>query len=263
MKAELESLDRLTAFKEAEEKRLRELVSEYQRRIEAVPGIESEWVALTRDYETLEQNYRSLLTKSEASKVSLDLESRQISEHFRIVDPARRPVKPVSPDPVPNHGSRACERSAVWPAVVVLLELKDAAFRTESEVVRLLSLPVLALSRMSRRPVNKNVDCNVNGSWRRPAWCCWGRRIRLLDDAAVDRGGLRISVSRIDEALRRAAVNQDTASPPTPRSQAHFVSAWPELLRLPPVESRFARVTEAPVESPRILTVRLLRCSPC
>jgi len=145
MKSELESLDRLTAFKETEERRLRELVAEYQRRIEAVPGIESEWVALTRDYETLEQNYRSLLTKSEASKVSLDLESRQISEHFRIVDPARRPVKPVSPIRYQITGAGLASGLLFGLAVVVLLELKDAAFRSESEVVRLLSLPVLAV----------------------------------------------------------------------------------------------------------------------
>ncbi len=145
MKAELESLDRLTAFKESEEKRVRELVAEYQRRIEAVPGIESEWVALTRDYETLEQNYRSLLTKSEASKVSLDLESRQISEHFRIVDPARRPVKPVSPIRYQITGAGLASGLLFGLAVVVLLELKDAAFRSEAEVLRVLSLPVLAV----------------------------------------------------------------------------------------------------------------------
>jgi len=61
-------------------------------------------------------------------------------------------------------------------------------------------------------------------------------------------------VSRIDEALRRAAVNQDTAAPPPPRSQAHFVSAWPDAGPSAAVESRSVHVTEAPVESSRILT---------
>ena len=38
----------------------------YQARIEAVPSRESEWTALTRDYQTLQQSYASLLAKKEA-----------------------------------------------------------------------------------------------------------------------------------------------------------------------------------------------------
>ena len=53
MGAEIESLDRQIAFKEAEERRLRGSIADYQRRIEAVPGVESEWLSLTRDYETI------------------------------------------------------------------------------------------------------------------------------------------------------------------------------------------------------------------
>ena len=39
-------------------------IAEYQRRVEAVPGLESEWVALTRDYDTQQTAYKELLTKS-------------------------------------------------------------------------------------------------------------------------------------------------------------------------------------------------------
>ena len=45
MRAEVESLDRQLQFKESEEQRLRASASEYQRRIEAVPGVEAEWSA--------------------------------------------------------------------------------------------------------------------------------------------------------------------------------------------------------------------------
>ena len=49
MRAEIESLDRQIVFKEGEEKRLRGEIAAYQARLEAVPGVESEWIALTRD----------------------------------------------------------------------------------------------------------------------------------------------------------------------------------------------------------------------
>ncbi len=94
MTAEIESLSRQIAFKESEERRVRDEIGEYQRRIEAVPGLESEWAALTRDYETQQLAYKDLLSKSEASKVAVDLEQQQIGEHFRIVDPAGVPVHP-------------------------------------------------------------------------------------------------------------------------------------------------------------------------
>ena len=66
-------------------------VSEYQRRIESIPGLESEWVSLSRDYETQQTAYKQLLAKSEESKVAVDLERRQIGEQFRVLDPARVP----------------------------------------------------------------------------------------------------------------------------------------------------------------------------
>ena len=70
----------------------------YQSRIEATPAREAELASLTRDYETLQQSYRSLLQKKEESQISANLERRQIGEQFKILDPARMPEKPASPD---------------------------------------------------------------------------------------------------------------------------------------------------------------------
>jgi uncharacterized protein involved in exopolysaccharide biosynthesis len=145
MRAEIDSLDRLTRFKESEEARLRTLVVEYQRRIEAVPGVESEWAVLTRDYETLQASYKALLGKSEASKVALNLENRQIGENFRILDPARIPESPISPNRIQISGIGLALGLALVIGIAGLLEFKDASFRTELDVVSVLAVPVLAL----------------------------------------------------------------------------------------------------------------------
>jgi polysaccharide chain length determinant protein (PEP-CTERM system associated) len=145
MRAEIESLDRLTQFKESEERRLRDVVAEYQRRIEAVPGLESEWAVLNRDYETQQASYKELLSKSEASKVALDLENRQIGENFRVLDPARVPVNPISPKRSQISGIGLALGFALAIGIAALLELKDASFRSEAEVTTILSLPVLAV----------------------------------------------------------------------------------------------------------------------
>lgn len=145
MAAELESIDRQIRFKEAEEQRLRTVVSEYQRRIDAVPGLESEWSALTRDYETLREQYKDLLNKSEASKVAMDLEEQQIGERFRIVDPAGVPVRPISSARVQVNGAGFVLGLLLGLGIAALLELRDRSFRSEADVLDVLSLPVLAV----------------------------------------------------------------------------------------------------------------------
>ena len=145
MRAENDSLDRQIAFNEAEEKRLRQVVSEYQRRIEAVPGVESQWASLTRDYDTQMAAYKELLTKSEQSNVALDLERRQIGEQFRILDSASVPTKPISPNRLIISAIGFGIGLVIGFGIALLLELRDTSFRSESDVVESLLVPVLAM----------------------------------------------------------------------------------------------------------------------
>lgn len=144
MLAEIESLDRQTAFKEAEERRVREQIAEYQRRIEAVPGLESEWVALTRDYDTQQTAYKELLAKSTAAQVAANLEEQDIGERFRIVDPARVPVHPLPSMRMRYNAGGLLLGLLLGVGIAAFLELGDASYRTASDVVEVLALPVLA-----------------------------------------------------------------------------------------------------------------------
>jgi len=144
MRAEIESIDRRTEFNEAEEQRLHALVDDYQRRVEAVPGLESEWVALTRDYDTQQAAYRGLLTKSQAARLSVELEDRQIGENFRILDPAAVPVAPISPDRRRIHLTGLAAGLLLGLGFVALLEFRDGSYRSEADVFEVLALPVLA-----------------------------------------------------------------------------------------------------------------------
>lgn len=144
MLAEIESLDRQKTFKEGEERRLRSEIADYQRHIQAVPGIESEWIALTRDYDTIQESYRELLTKSEAAKVALNLEHREIGEQFRIVDEARVPVHPVTSIRAAINAGGLVLGLLLGLGVTALLELRDKTFRSDSDVIEVLALPVLA-----------------------------------------------------------------------------------------------------------------------
>jgi len=144
MRAEIESLDRQVSFKESEERRMRGEIAEYQRRIEAVPGLESEWVKLTRDYDTQQTAYKALLGKSEAAKVASDLEAENIGERFRIVDEARVPVRPVDMKRLRYNGLGLALGLALGVGIAILLELRDTSFRSDADVLEVLRLPVLA-----------------------------------------------------------------------------------------------------------------------
>ena len=143
MRAQVESLDRQIAFKEGEERRLRAQVAQYQNRIDAVPGLESEWIRLSRDYETLQANYRDLLQKSENSKMAAKMELRQGGEQFRIIDAARASDRPVSPDRLRIVLIGAIAGLFLGIAVVGLREFADTSYRSEPDVLNALALPVL------------------------------------------------------------------------------------------------------------------------
>lgn len=144
MRAEIESLDRQTAFKESAEQRLRGEIAEYQGRIEAVPGLESDWVALTRDYDTEQTAYKALLTKSTAAQVAANLEDQNIGERFRIVDAARVPVHPLPSMRVRYNALGLAVGLLLGLGIAAFLEFKDASFRSDAEVLDVLGMPVLA-----------------------------------------------------------------------------------------------------------------------
>ena len=142
--AEVHSLDRQITNNEVEERRLRAVMANYQARVEAAPARESELIELTRDYTTLQQVYTTLLTKREDSKVAANLERRQAGEQFRILDPARVPERPFSPNRMRLNLMGAMAGLAIGLGLVSLIEYRDTSLRTDDDVVLAVSLPVLA-----------------------------------------------------------------------------------------------------------------------
>jgi len=144
LQLELDSLNRQIAGKQTQEQELRKIAATYQARVEVVPARESELSELTRDYTTLQQIYADLLGKSEESKVAANLERRQIGEQFNILDPARLPEKPFSPDRLRINLVGAVFGLVLGIAFAGVMEFRDTSFRNEDDVIAVLKLPVLA-----------------------------------------------------------------------------------------------------------------------
>jgi polysaccharide chain length determinant protein (PEP-CTERM system associated) len=145
LKLQLEDIDRQLADKQSQDLRLRAIVSEYQAKLDAVPKRESDLVELTRDYTTLQTTYQSLLEKREDAKLASNLERRNIGEQFKILDPARVPERPFSPNRLLIDLGGAAGGLVLGVLLVGLLEYRDTSFKSEEEVIRLLNVRVLAL----------------------------------------------------------------------------------------------------------------------
>lgn len=143
LQAQRDNLDRQIAQKQQEEKRMRDTVAQYQGRGAAAPTRESELVALTRDYDTLQKTYEGLLTKKQDSQIAANLERRQIGEQFKILDPARLPEKPYSPNRKLIDGGGAVAGLAIGLLLAAFFEFRDTSLKTDADVLFALAMPVI------------------------------------------------------------------------------------------------------------------------
>jgi len=168
VRAELETLDRQMAKKQTDEQYVRDQMKIYQSRVEAVPARESEMIEMNRDYETLQDLYKNLLAKKEESKIAANLERRQIGEQFKLLDPARIAEKPFSPNRIRLNLIGMGGGFMFSLLLVGLLEYRDRTFKTDEEVARVLSLPVLAVIPLMRTAAEQK------WAWRRRACVALG-----------------------------------------------------------------------------------------
>jgi uncharacterized protein involved in exopolysaccharide biosynthesis len=66
--------------------------------IARTPEVDRGLSGLTRDYQTLSNEYKEMLSKQQDSQLAQNMEANQKAEKFSILDPAVRPDKPSSPD---------------------------------------------------------------------------------------------------------------------------------------------------------------------
>jgi polysaccharide chain length determinant protein (PEP-CTERM system associated) len=149
---DIDRIDAQLQLKERESARLQAIARGYQRRVEAVPTRETEMTELMRDYQTLQQMYTSLLAKKEDSNIAANLERRQIGEQFKVLDPARPAERPFSPDRMRLNVMGALAGLFAGVALAALLEYRDSSMRTEEDVIKTLSLPVLAVIPVMESP---------------------------------------------------------------------------------------------------------------
>ena len=145
LQLQLDDIDRQLAEKETQDRQIRAIVRDYQAKLDAAPKRESELIELTRDYATVQATYQNLLVKREEATLAANLERRNIGEQFKVLDPARIPERPFSPNRLLINLGGAGGGLALAIFFIAFLEYRDSSFKREDDVVRLLEVRVLAV----------------------------------------------------------------------------------------------------------------------
>lgn len=115
-----------------------------QSRIQASPMVEQQFKELTRNYQTASEIYNELLKKRESSAMSTELESKQESETFRVLDAPSLPSTPSSPNRPLLIGGALGFGLVLGLGIVYAVAMTDKNMYTEQDVEKCLKLPVLA-----------------------------------------------------------------------------------------------------------------------
>ncbi|MFO7557424.1 MAG: GNVR domain-containing protein [Desulfobacterales bacterium] len=123
----------------------RDQIIQYKNRVENTPKREQELMSLKRDYQNIQESYSSLLSRKLEAEIARNMERKQKGERFRIIDYARVPEKPASPDMKKLFLLVMAAGLGIGAGIVILLEYNDTSFRRFEEVESYLGLPVITM----------------------------------------------------------------------------------------------------------------------
>jgi polysaccharide chain length determinant protein (PEP-CTERM system associated) len=125
--------------------RLNRSIREYQRRIEITPKREQELLTLRRDYDNIRNSYNSVSNRKLEADIAVNMEKKQKGEQFYVIDVARVPEKPVSPNLIKLFQITIAAGLAFGAGLILLLEFMDKTVRHLDKLEEEIGLPVLAM----------------------------------------------------------------------------------------------------------------------
>ncbi len=144
LRAQIMALTQAITQKKQQQSELQSQIRTYQDRIQSTPLVEAKMKDLTRDHQTAQDFYDSLLSKMNNSQMATDLERRQEGENFKIMDDANLPDAPTFPKRGVFAAGGFVLGLGFGVLLIAFLEYKDKSLRTERDVWAFTKLPTLA-----------------------------------------------------------------------------------------------------------------------
>jgi len=123
---------------------LRSQIALYNNRVENLPQREQDLLSLQRDYKNIRESYQSLLNRKLEAEIAVNMERKQKGEQFRVIDPARPPTDPSSPDMKKLFLATLVGGLGVAAGACFLLEFLNQVFRRPEEIETFLGIPLIA-----------------------------------------------------------------------------------------------------------------------
>jgi polysaccharide biosynthesis transport protein len=120
-------------------------LAKFRQRIEKAPLVEKEYNELTRDYNTTKQNYDETMNRLMAANVAKGIEEGQHGQRFEIKNYAYLPEKPYKPNRLNIVLLGFVVASGLGLGFAALQEGLDTSIKTEKELNKLISVPVLTV----------------------------------------------------------------------------------------------------------------------
>lgn len=133
------SIDQLNREKSDIAKR----IQQYEKWIGAAPVREAEWSTLTREHGELRRHYDFLVSRNLQADSALNLERKQKGSQFKIVDAAKTPTKPISPDFLKIIAVALVAGAGLGGGIAFGLDFLDTTFRDPKKLSDSFGLEVI------------------------------------------------------------------------------------------------------------------------
>jgi len=178
---------------------LQEKMKRYQQRVEDTPKRELELQSLKRDYSNIQGVYSSLLDRKLEAELSVNMEKKQKGEQFRILDHARLPEKPISPNVKMMFLLSIAGGLGLGGGVLFLKELLSfSVIRRDDQIETQLGLPILASIPPLEKPGGRTKQ---KVEWIVFICCCSYSAVFLAFFAILNQKGLDRTINFIKTIL--------------------------------------------------------------
>jgi uncharacterized protein involved in exopolysaccharide biosynthesis len=124
------------------EKDLKAQIDYHQSKLELAPKIQQRLAVATREYENAEENYKQLQGSKFSADMSTDMETRQKSERFVVLEAAQPPERPAEPHRFMINVLGLAGGLLIGLFSAVALEMMDTTVKTEREVSEQIQAPI-------------------------------------------------------------------------------------------------------------------------